>query len=332
MNRILYLDLMRILACLMIIAIHAPVPNSNIDGYILYANSAICSSGVGLFVMVSGALLLPVNMPTLSFIKKRLWKIVVPTFLWTFFYMFVQLIGGYTCFSDISHSLLSFPFSPQYNSVFWFVYMLVGLYLLAPIISPWLKSTTQKELLFYLMIWGITLFFPLIKGYIGVNETPTGILYYFSGFMGFFLLGYYLKNYVTIVPSWICILLLFLPLTIALLLKLYHINIDFFDLFWYLSVFVPMMSIGWFLLIKKVKCLIRFQRALTLFSNCCFGIYLVHIFIMRSVVWQWDFVRNTGNAQIGIVILLTFIGSFLVTWLISFMPGAEYIIGYKYKK
>lgn len=332
MKRILYLDIIRIVACLMIIAIHAPIPNSNIDGFILYANSAICSSGVGLFVMVSGALLLPVNMPTLSFLKKRLGKIVIPTFLWSFFYMFVQLKDGNVCFADIFSSLLSFPFSPQYNSVLWFIYMLAGLYLLAPIISPWLRCTSKKEILFYLMIWGVTLLFPLIRSCVGVNETTTGILYYFSGFMGFFLLGYYLENYVNIVPSWICILFLFLPLTIALLIKLYHINIGFFDLFWYLSFFVPMMSIGWFLLIKKVNCPIRFQRTLTLFSNCCFGIYLVHIFIMRSIVWQWDFVKNTGNAQIGIVILVTFIGSFLVTWLISFIPGAEYIVGYKYKK
>ena len=332
MNRIVYLDIIRVVACLMIIAIHAPIPNSNIDGYILYANSAICSSGVGLFVMVSGALLLPVNTSTSSFLKKRLGKIAIPTFFWTIFYMFMQLIGGNTCFTDISRSLLSFPFSPQFNSVFWFIYMLVGLYLLAPIISPWLKCTTQKELLFYLVIWAVTLLFPLIRDCVGVNETTTGIFYYFSGFGGYFLLGYYLKNYVNMFPSWICILLFVFPLIIAFILKFYNINIDFFDLFWYLSIFVPMMSTGWFLLVKKVNCPIKFQRVLTLVSNCCFGIYLVHIFIMRSIVWQWDFVRDAGNAQIVVVILFTFVGSFLVTWLISLMPGAEYIIGFKHKR
>lgn len=46
MNRILYLDLIRILACLMIIAMHAPIPGSDINNYVLCADSLLSFPGI----------------------------------------------------------------------------------------------------------------------------------------------------------------------------------------------------------------------------------------------------------------------------------------------
>jgi hypothetical protein len=54
--------------------------------------------------------------------------------------------------------------------------------------------------------------------------------------------------------------------------------------------------------------------------------------MMRSVIWQWEWLYDLGVIQILIVTLLTFAGSFAMTWLISYLPGAEYIIGFKQKK
>jgi ABC-type uncharacterized transport system permease subunit len=39
-----------------------------------------------------------------------------------------------------------------------------------------------------------------------------------------------------------------------------------------------------------------------------------------------------GIMQIGAVSIITFIGSTLITWLISYLPWAEYIIGFKQKR
>lgn len=44
----------------------------------------------------------------------------------------------------------------------WYVYMLLGLYMIAPIISPWLKVATRKQVEFYLYVWGVTLCLPYI--------------------------------------------------------------------------------------------------------------------------------------------------------------------------
>ena len=92
-ERVLYLDIIRIIACIMIIAMHAPIPNTGLSSYVLSTDSLLTALGIGLFIMVSGALLLPVNMPTEQFLKKRFAKIVFPTVLWTLFY---YMIAPYT--------------------------------------------------------------------------------------------------------------------------------------------------------------------------------------------------------------------------------------------
>ncbi|MBO5628202.1 MAG: acyltransferase family protein [Aeriscardovia sp.] len=335
-ERILYLDIIRIIACIMIIAMHAPIPNTGLSSYVLSTDSLLTVPGIGLFIMVSGALLLPVNMPTEQFLKKRFAKIVFPTVLWTLFYYMIAPYTDTVTQGFGIKSFLSIPFSSQFNGVLWFMYMLAGLYLLAPILSAWLRQASRREVRFYLFLWGITLCYPIIRSYIGVNESHTGILYYFGGYAGYFLLGYYLKTYVDRIAFWKCLLLMVLPISIAVVIKIKQLSIDFYDLFWYLSIFVVMMAIAWFLLIKRQNIPYHAEsvlhRNLVLVSNCCFGIYLVHIFIMRSIIWQWEWLQDLGVIQILTVTLLTFVGSFAVTWLISYLPGAEYIIGFKQKK
>ena len=73
-SRIFYLDVIRILACVMIVSMHAPIPNTGLNSYVLSTDSLLAAPGVGLFVMVSGALLLPMNMPTKQFLKRRMGK------------------------------------------------------------------------------------------------------------------------------------------------------------------------------------------------------------------------------------------------------------------
>ena len=263
-------------------------------------------------------------------------KIVLPTLFWTFFYMSVywQMYG--LNLDNVWYPIMSIPFSYQFGVVLWFMYMLAGLYLLAPIISPWLKQVGKRELEFYLILWAITLCYPYIRGFVGVNEGHTGILYYFGGYVGYFLLGYYLRTYVKSLAVWKCLTLLLFPLSVAVVMKTQQVTMQFYDSFWYLSILVAMMSVAWFLLIKRMDIKYtdtsKLHCMIVLISNCCFGIYLVHIFVMRSLIWNWTWLYDLGVIQILVVTLLTFVGSFVVTWLVSYLPGAEYIVGFRRKR
>lgn len=55
------LDIIRVLACLMVVAMHSPMPGEQANGTFLASLSYLTAPCIGLFFMVSGALLLPVN-------------------------------------------------------------------------------------------------------------------------------------------------------------------------------------------------------------------------------------------------------------------------------
>lgn len=77
-TRLYELDLVRSLACVMIVVMHAPMPVEGnatlIQTLVMVGTGYICASGIGLFFMVSGALLLPIagREDALMFVKHRL--------------------------------------------------------------------------------------------------------------------------------------------------------------------------------------------------------------------------------------------------------------------
>lgn len=331
-RRIHYLDTLRVIAITMIIAIHSPLPGLDNSGLTYSAVSFLMAAGIGLFFMVSGSLLLPCHNSMSVFLKRRLSKVVFPTLFWTLVYLFLNWIQHGTTFEQAIQSILSIPFSAQGTGILWFMYTLIGLYLMVPILSPWLEQASKREIQFILLLWGVSLCFPLLKIILMVNESREGILYYFSGYAGYFLLGYYLKKYHKSINMSVVFLLIFIPLSIATIAKLMSIKVDFYSVFWYLSVFVVMMCAGWYLLVMKLFRNYHSQW-IQLVSQCSFGIYLIHIFIMRQMVWKWDFISQFGCLpQIIMTVLLTFTISLAIVYLIGHFPFSRYIIGFEKKQ
>lgn len=332
-QRVVYLDVLRILASLMIVLIHAPHPDAGAPGSLLTSISYMAVVGIGLFFMTSGALLLPVSSGTSFFLKKRLGKIVGPLLFWTFFYMTVSLITGRISVYDMGRSALSVLFSTQGHGVLWFLYTLAGLYLVAPVITPFLKNASERELLFYLTLWLIAMCFPLLSLVFEVNRSTNSMFYYFSGYLGYFVLGYYMHTHCLQISRFILISLFVIPIAFLGCMKYFNIVFDFFDVCGFLSILIGMMCIGWFYFVQRLIYMLKMRefRLITEISNCCFGIYLIHIFVMRYLLWHIDFIifEYGGIGQILLTWLLTFVISLVLTYLISYLPFAELIIGYK---
>lgn len=334
MKRILYFDLLRILACLMILAMHAPLTGSESDGFFLSSLSYLTAPGIGLFFMVSGALLLPVKESTRLFIKKRFTKIAIPTIVWTIFYLCCNVWLKNEPLT--LRTVLSIPLSAQGNPVLWFIYTLLGLYLLAPIISRWLAVVGRKELEFYLCLWIISLFYPILLLIVNVNTSTTGILYYFSGYLGYFVLGYYCRTYPERLSFRWLLPAMVIAIAIPVACKLLHVEIDFYSLFWYLSIFVALQCVFWWKVIGCVSTMWLNGKEFSVLaevSKLTFGIYLVHIFFMRYVLWHCDFILNIQPyiLQTFVIIALTFVCSFLFCWFISILPFSTYLIGFTKK-
>lgn len=330
MTRNYPLDILRILACLMIVAMHSPMPSGAENGLFLSSLSYLTAAGVGLFFMISGALLLPVKSDASSFLKKRFSKIAVPTIIWSVIFVVLDSVCRGSALSW--ESFLSILFSAQGNPTFWFLYTLMGLYLLAPILSKWLDSTSCKELELYLLLWVISLCYPLLRLILDVNTSETGILYYFTGYAGYFVLGHYLSKYPKRVKFCWLIPLLVISYAAPVFCKVKNIAVDFYSLFWNLSIFVVIQCV----FIWKLVCLIvpgqGWQKAnpiISRISSLSFGVYLFHFFIIRYLLWNWKPISaiNSYLLQTTIIIIATVLVSFSISLVISYLPFSKYLIG-----
>lgn len=334
-QRDITLDILRVIACLLVVLMHSPMPSANANGPFLAVLSYFTAPCIGLFFMVSGALLLPVREDYVVFLRRRFGKVIGPTLFWTAVYISFKIYKTPESI-DISRTVLSIPFSAQGHGVLWFMYTLAGLYLLAPVLSAWLEKASRKDLQTVLALWGVTLCYPILEQWIDINEGNTGILYYFGGYVGYFILGFYLKKYPASFSLPVAACIAALGVVVLFLTKYYGIEVDFYRMFWYLSLFIVAICVAiWKSVVGlAIRVALIPNVIITRIANISFGIYLCHILIMRELLWHMDLISGIGNylLQTAVVFILTFIMSFAVCELLSQLPFAQWLIGYKHSR
>lgn len=95
------------------------------------------------------------------------------------------------------------------------------------------------------------------------------------------------------------------------------------------------MSVAWFSsLLRLFKERNKSYPIVMIVSNFSFGIYLVHIGVMRNFLWNLNPIKEISNyyVQTGVIFLLTFAISLGICYLISIFPWGQYIIGTKMKR
>ncbi|WP_293884862.1 MULTISPECIES: acyltransferase [unclassified Sphingobacterium] len=228
-QRIVWVDLLRFIAIIMVIAIHcsdpfnvSPEARSNPDfNYWGAIYGSLLRACVPIFVMITGLLLLPVKMNIGEFYRKRLLRIAVPFLLWSVLYNLFPWITGVlglpsTIISEVfayapkdaaqtfksalvQISLIPIKFN-VYTVPMWYIYMLIGLYLYMPFFSAWVEKSTPGQRKVFFVIWLCTLFLPYAysfysKELFGLSAWNSfGTFYYFAGFNGYLLLGYILTH------------------------------------------------------------------------------------------------------------------------------------------
>lgn len=222
MTREAWLDFLRVTACFLVMTVHATEPFylggdgtlvlSGADAFWVSVFEGLARCCVPLFVIASGYLQLPLKYPAGEFFRRRFVRVVVPMVIWTLVYAFAYGSPA----SSLKGLLLNFNYAAGH---LWFVYMLLGLYLIMPVLSPWLEKVSRKELSLYLGLWVLTLCIPFVREAAGgmapmiyaadglpapalfplwgeASWNPFGLFYYLSGFVGYMLLGVYVKRFV----------------------------------------------------------------------------------------------------------------------------------------
>ena len=222
-QRTVWIDWMRVAACFMVIVVHSTEPfylggeGSRIltaaDAFWASLFDSFVRACVPLFIVASSYLQFPLHYSSGEFCRRRAVRILIPFAVWSLIYAFVWGEPVY----NLKNLLLNFNYAAGH---LWFVYMLIGVYLLMPILSPWAEKVGKKELQVYLGIWLFTTLLPLIRDWVSIDSLaitygPTGIprqalfplwgeaswngyglFYYLSGFIGYLLLGLYFRKFV----------------------------------------------------------------------------------------------------------------------------------------
>lgn len=360
-----WVDLLRVLACFLVVFAHCCdsfVAQFDTERHAFLAGvftGSLMRSSVPLFVMMTGVLLLPLAPGTTltGFYRKRIGRILWPLVFWSLllpllaflYFTYVNSdtrnpllsVGDYT-FSSLVVRLYTFVFNFNFDTVpLWYLYMLVGLYLFMPVLNAWLVQATRQEVKTVLWIWGVSLLLPYIKmfapllGYQGnygnmgiwgvCDWNPYGTVYYFSGFMGYLILAYYLMRY-PLDWSWRKTLWITVPMFVAgylvtslgfLITQIYFPgNYAYLEIVWYFTgINVFMMTFSVFVVVQKIH--IPSLPWLSRLANLCFGIYLCHyVFVFLS----YDLFDRLGwpfFVRIVCMACATFAVSFFVSLLMS---------------
>lgn len=374
-QHVVWLDVVRLIAMFTVVCCHCTDPFNfypgaapNIDQIKLWGAiyGSLLRPCVPLFVMITGALLLPVRGEASVFYKKRIPRVFFPFLIWSVIYNLFPWMTGLLgldpkiildffpysgeevarqSFAVSLDYILHIPFNFSILAVhMWYIYLLIGLYLYMPIFSAWVEKASERAKLYFLLAWGVTLLLPYYNQFVAPYLWGTcswnafGMLYAFAGFNGYLLLGHYLRNL-----DWS------LGKTVAIGLPMFVVGylITFFGFryitalpeysdemlelfFTYCSINVLLMTFPVFMLAKKVKVRSeRTKRALANLTICGFGIYMIHYFFTGPSVVVMRYLNVPLGLQIPIASVIAFGISWLLVWLMYRCMGkkAKWLVG-----
>lgn len=320
-NRILYLDVLRIIASAMVVMIHSSgcfllkseTCGGDWDATIF---NSLSSCAVPIFFMISGALMLS---PDYQFsIKKVLHKILKIAIIWVVWGI-VYAISDMEVFS--LEKLAIWTFKGHFH--FWFFEYLVAIYLLFPILRALVEYNDGRYVLYFLICWfvfGILAY--TLNGISWHNEEIriiTGKFHFeLISFSGYFVLGHYLSTHSR--TKWAPYIFLVIFLTAAFIQfvveKQAFLSIGTYS-------FTPLVlieAISLFLFCKST------------FEGCCpkssiasssaaltLGIYIIHPFILEHCVpdFLWGFPLIV---RVIAVFAYAFITSGIITYVLNSIP------------
>ena len=362
-NRIVFLDYLRVIACFMVMVVHAcecfyfgddgglRFDSAGDAFWVTWIDSAVRAC-VPLFVMASSYLLFPVTKPTGEFFKRRFARVVVPFVIWCVLYVWRFDGKPVDC-------LFNFPMAT--GGHLWFVPMLLGLYLLMPLLSPWAERASEKEVRGWLILWLFTTTFPFLRKLCGMwcgapsygvtpylyGECPWnefGTFQFVSGFFGYLLLGLYFRKFVPTL-AWRKTLAIAVPLWLVgyaivgsffywripgngafPVSDSYSAAVDLEMSWMFCSTGVAMTVIAYFIVFRKFTLGGWFyEKVISPLSAVSYGTYLMHIMVLVVLAEHLKGVVPAPVAIVGLAVG-TFAASSAVGIVLRSVPFAGRVL------
>ena len=336
-ERKLSYDYIRVIACICIIGIHATVyQETDIQGktemlnYILHSFSRI---GLPVFFMLSGALILnsKKEISVWKFYGSRFVKMILPFVLYSLFYILLKKAGWHITnifarevWEDIITTVCEgiISITQNYQTVqLWFMYSIIGLYITAPFLKIMLQNMTPKQLTeLVAIIFGMRClfsYFPQIAGYsLMISD------YIFSGWVIYFILGYYVvQDFLKPYYRYIVLggLLVFsISMYMAINIESFRNN-GHFDL----APHMMIQAVAFFIIFYGnefvFKKYTKLNKIVSFISKYTFSMYMIQLCVLTEV--NRLPIMNVSEANELVVgclrILLVFVGSFIAAVVID---------------
>jgi len=331
---LLWPDVVRLVAILLVLAEHS-IPYARLESGWVWSEILTCGNAY-IFLLLSGTLLLPVaEGDTTAFYCRRLRRVVAPFALWSLIYALTSkwLVGS----DDLQFERqLLWSWLAPYNASMWFMFVLIGLYLFAPFISPWLRTATRQSMLLFLGLWVFTLLLPYLDLLAFIDSHTFDSLHStwvgpFVGPLGYMVTGVYLTRWpvggwsrCVRMCFWLCIVVCALVLP---WLAWYH-DFELPDNraipFRYDTITTASVAVAWYVLLSRVRRLPRWlTRVVHRGAALSFGVYLCHTFFnMLFAKYMPSWVETTWTGFV-----LDAACSFTFAWMVSRIPCLRRALG-----
>lgn len=321
------IDLLRIVCCLMVVAIHVtPTYSTYInmdiavtDKWLALVIQSFVRGGLPIFFIISGFYLLNSKIDCVTtFYKKRMIAVIIPFIIFSFIHhLTLWLLKNDVDFSSSFILYLNgLKTSTGVSPHFWFVYSIIGLYVITPILSIFIRSVNSKNAIpIIIFLLAIKAYWLYIKPF-GINLSIPDI----DTWMLYFLIGGVLGKINNINKQLsLCALLLSLLLSCsATYIKYYnHINIFPFDS----GINMYLFSIFMFIFFRGIELKIskKTSKIIASISSCTYGVYLIHIAILFTLKQNFNMLwykENYFYYTLSISVFV-FIISIILTYIIN---------------
>lgn len=282
-SRVVSFDLLRILASIGVIAIHSLAPAFTSEGIIPHKEwlivdfvACLVRWSVPIFVMLSGALILssPIQRPW-QWTQKKLLSLGIPTLIWTLGY---AIIYGYTRNTPfhISQLLHDIFFNQPYEHLY-FLYILLQLYCVAPILQHIVIQAPQRAVKLSLILFIAASFYWTDSRFLFTIAVP-----YLSYFVaGWYVWKYANKNHFALAPY------LFFGSTVLMTIGTWHWTMvdritDNVILMNFHTPLVFIQTVSIFLMAQRISISPSLHHMMQKFAQASFGVYVVHPLVMLA--------------------------------------------------
>ena len=367
-DRIVFIDYIRVIACFLVMLVHASenfygADSSGLAGsvsmlanesnrfWVAFYDGCVGRVAVPLFMIVSSFLLVPMKSGTTmpQFYRHRFMRILPPFVTFLFIYTFLPLLWGGMSWEQSLADLKMLPFNfPSMAGHLWFMYPLISLYLIIPVVSPWLERSSGRDELIFIFLFTFSTFIPFFHRFVSSELwgecfwNQYSAFWYCSGYLGYLVLAHYIRYHL----KWSRSRRVFVGICCFLAGSLFTgwsfwfmgvpgkmIETPLLEWAWeFCTPNVLLATFGVFLLFSSIQTK-REPRLIAQLSRLSFGMYLMHMLFLAPIS-AWIVNGNPASPlipvwlAIPVIAVLSYCCCAVTSRVLSYLPGSKYFMGY----